>query len=128
MDMKFTLKKHQVMEAAFHEKPEKEKTKSAGISVDGNMLIPTDMNDDKRIFINLIFHMGTEDERIFLRLATTSVFEADEIEAEKELGQDMVERECLPVALGELRKTVMQVTKAYGLSEVNLPPFEQEEI
>lgn len=39
-----------------------------------------------------------------------------------------MQRECIPVALTMLRKTVKKVTEAYGMPALDLPPFEGENI
>lgn len=122
---KFILKDHIVGEASFIENGEKEKKNSIEINVGGGVLIPID--EPKKAVVKLTFHLGKEEERVHLLLKTVSVFEVVE-EERTSITEEEVKRECLPIALAQLRKTVKKVLEAYGRSGIDLPPFEEENI
>ena len=58
-------------------------------------------------------------------MKTISVFEAEE-SLGIDIIEDMVRTECLPIALTQLRKTVRNVSEAYGRGPIDLPPFDEE--
>ena len=122
---KFILKNHIVGEASFIENDEREKKNSIEVSVGGGVLIPKD--ECKKAVVKLIFHLGKEDERVYLLLKTISVFEVIG-EEEIPITEEEVNKKCLPIALAQLRKTVKKVLEAYGRPGIDLPPFEEENI
>lgn len=89
-------------------------------------MIPKDSDRNKDIIIQLRFHFGKKEERLFLYLETISVFE---LEGTAVLPTEQTVRDnCLPVALSQLRKTVKMVTESYGMPPLDLPPFEGENL
>ncbi len=120
----FKLKGHQVKTAHFVENAERGKKDSLETKLNGNSLIPKDISAGKRVTIELDFQMGNEDEWLFLTLNVVSVFEI--VNDQIAMDSDLVRKECLPVALSNLRHTVSSVTEAYGLPPLKLPPFEEE--
>lgn len=123
----FELKRHRVIKASFDENMDKEKKKSMELVVEGNIMIPKKLDNAKQIMIKLRFHLGSNEDRMFLVLETLSAFEMVE-GVESELTEEIVQQKCLPVALANLRKTVKMVSEAYGLPSLDLAPFEGEEI
>lgn len=121
----FVLKNHIVGEAAFVENSEKEKKNNIEVGVEGGVLIPKD--EARKAIVRLNFHLGKENERIYLHLKTISVFDVIEDE-NKEVTENEVQEKCLPIALAQLRKTVKKVMEAYGRQGIDLPPFEEENI
>ena len=63
---------------------------------------------------------------MFLYLETISVFEP--VDTVTEVDKGVVEKQCIPVALGELRKTVKMVTESFGMPPLDLPPFDGEDL
>ena len=61
-----------------------------------------------------------------MTLETVTTFEIVKDEKKEEIKEEDVRRICLPIALTELRKTVRNVTEAYGMPALDLPPFEEE--
>ncbi len=120
----YKLMKHSVKTASFAESFERVKKNNLEIEASGNISIPKNEDKNNHIMIKLKFRMGKEDERLYLTLETLSVFgiENDKIE----INEDSVRKECLPMALANLRKTVKMVTEAYGMPALELPPFEGE--
>lgn len=123
----FVLKNHVVGEAFFVENSEKEKKNSIEIGVEGGILIPQEEEGERKAVVKLTFHMGKEDERLYLRLNTISVFEIIG-QHEMSLSEEEVHKKCLPIALAQLRKTVKMVMEAYGRPGIDLPPFAEESI
>ena len=121
----FSFKRQSVEEAHFVEHSEIEKKKNIEVGVEGGILIPKDFSKDRTVAVKLNFHFGQEGDRIVFTLKTTTVFDVDE-----SLGNDIadskVESECLPIALAQLRKTVKNVSEAYGRGPIDLPPFDEE--
>lgn len=124
----FKLKKHSVRAASFIENREKEKKNNVEVSVEGGILIPKDSENSKYLAVQLKFSFGNPEERLYLILETLSTFEIEREGANIEIKEEDVQAVCLPVALAELRKTVKKVTEAYGISVLDLPPFEEETI
>ncbi|MBQ8803203.1 MAG: hypothetical protein IJZ53_06205 [Tyzzerella sp.] len=121
----FSFKRQSVEEAHFVEHSEIEKKKNIEVGVEGGILIPKDFSKDRTVAVKLNFHFGQEGDRIVFTLKTTTVFDVDE-----SLGNDIadskVESECLPITLAQLRKTVKNVSEAYGRGPIDLPPFDEE--
>jgi len=122
----FRLKKHSVKEASFVENTEKEKKKNMEVGLEGGILIPKDYDKNRHVAIKLKFHLGKEEERLYLTLETLSTFEEEDRRVDA--SEEVVQRDCLPIALANLRKTLREVTKAYGLPALDLPPFDEEDI
>ncbi len=120
----FKLVKHTVKESSFIENTEKEKKNNMEVGVEGSILVPKNYEKKSHITVKLQFHLGREDERLYFTLVTLTVFEAESID----ISESDVQRECIPVALTMLRKTVKKVTEAYGMPALDLPPFEGENI
>lgn len=120
---KFVLKQHIVGEASFCENSEKEKKNNIAVGIEGGILIPKD--EGKKAIVKLSISLGQEDERIYLLLKTITVFEIY-TDSEVQFQEDEVRKECLPIALAQLRKTVTKVMEAYGRPGIDLPPFEDE--
>lgn len=122
----FRLKKHRVKEATFLEKAEVKKKNNIEVGVEGSILIPKDSDSNKNVTVQLKFHFGKKEERLFLYLETISVFEPENVA--DEITENMVHETCLPIALSQLRKTVKMVTESYGMPPLDLPPFEGENL
>lgn len=122
----FKLKRHRVKKANFFENTEIDKKNNIEVGVEGGILIPKDSEKNENVVIQLKFHFGKEDERLFLGLETLSIFEPEDIK--KDITEEMVHKNCLPIALSQLRKTVKEVTEAYGMPPLDLPPFEEENL
>lgn len=120
----YLLRKHSVKTASFIENTEKEKKNNFEVGVAGNILIPKDKRKHGNITIQLKFHLGNEKERLHLTMETVSVFEMEN--KNRAVSEEDVQKDCLPLALANLRKTVKMVTEAYGLPGLDLPPFEEE--
>lgn len=120
----FKLVQHNVKSASFIENKEKEKKKDIEVGVEGGILIPKDLRKTKYLIVQLKLNLGKSDERLYLTLETISRFEVEK--DSDEISEEEVRLKCFPVALSELRKTVKKVTEAYGISVVDLPPFEEE--
>ena len=120
----FKLTRHKVKEAYFFENTEIEKKNNIEVGVGGNILIPKEPETDKTVVIQLNFSFGKKDERLFLHLETISVFETEE--RTPKITEEIVQKECLSIALSQLRKTVKMVTEAYGMPPLDLPPFQGE--
>ncbi len=106
----------------------KRKKNNVEVSVEGGILIPKDPQKNKYLTTQLKIHLGNSEERIHLVLDTLSVFEIEREGENVEIKEEDVNAKCLPVALTELRKTVKKVTEAYGMTALELPPFEEETI
>mgnify|MGYP001623034704 CR=1 FL=1 len=123
----FMLKKHRVRESNFSENLEVKKKNNIEVSVEGGILIPKALSDsNKNIVVQLKFQIGGKDERLYLQLETLSSFEPEN--SMSEITEEIARKECLPVALAQLRKTVKKVTEAYGMPSLDLPPFEEENL
>lgn len=122
----FKLKKHKVQEARFCENIEIEKNNDIEVGVQGSILIPKNFELNKNIIVQLKFRFGKEEERLFLYLETISVFEP--VDTVTKVDKGVVEKQCIPVALGELRKTVKMVTESFGMPPLDLPPFDGEDL
>lgn len=122
----FKLIQHSVKSASFVENREKEKKKNVEIHVEGSVLIPKDLQKTNRLNVQLKLNLGDLDERLHLTLETVSIFEVERDRNNDEIREEDVRSNCLPIALSELRKTVQNVTKAYGIPVVDLSPFEEE--
>ena len=122
----FKLKKHKVQETRFCENIEIEKNNDIEVGVQGSILIPKNFELNKNIIVQLKFRFGKEEERLFLYLETISVFEP--VDTVTEVDKGVVEKQCIPVALGELRKTVKMVTESFGMPPLDLPPFDGENL
>lgn len=122
----FVLKKHKVEKAFFAENKEYERKNNVEIGVEGSVLVPKEIKDNNYAMIQLKFHVGKPDERLYLALDTVSTFEINEYDTKTKINEDIVRKKCIPIALTELRKTVKNVTEAYGLPALELPPFEDE--
>ncbi len=96
------------------------------VGVEGGILIPKDSVNGKHLAVRLKFHFGKPEERLYLELETLSIFVIERDGEFFEVREEDVEAECLPVALTELRKTVKEVSQAYGIPVLDLPPFEEE--
>lgn len=120
----YRLRKHSVKTASFMENEEKDKKNNYEVGVTGNILIPKDIQKSGNIAIRLNFHLGNEEERLYLTMETVSVFELED--KSQVLSEASVQKKCLPTALASLRKTVKMVTEAYGISGLDLPPFAEE--
>ena len=123
----FVLKKHIVGEASFVENSEKEKKRNIEVGVEGGVLIPKESDEGRKAVVRLNFHFGKENERICLQLKTITVFEVTG-NLNVPVSEQDVQKECLPIALAQLRKTVKNVMEAYGRPGIDLPPFEEESI
>ena len=123
----FDLKRHSVEEAYFNVNVEVAKKNTIEVGVEGGIRIPKDFSESRKVVVQLSFHFGQEDERIIFTLKTVSVFEAEE-SLGTEITEDVVKRECLPIALAQLRRTVKNVSEAYGRGPIDLPPFDEENI
>lgn len=121
----FDLKRHSVEEAYFNVNGEIEKKSNIEVGVEGGIRIPKDFSESRKVVVQLHFHLGQKDERISFTLKTISVFEAEE-SLGIDITEDMVRTECLPIALTQLRKTVKNVSEAYGRGSIDLPPFDEE--
>lgn len=122
------LKKHSVKEASFIENKEKEKKKKVEVEVEGGILIPRNYDNSKYVVVQLKFHLGNPEERLYLAMETLSTFEIESEEENNDISEETVQAACLPIALAELRKTVKRVTEAYGIPALDLPPFEEESV
>ncbi len=122
----FKLVRHRVIGASFIENKEKEKKNDAEVGVEGSILIPKDIHEAKHLIVQLKVNLGQPDERLYLMLETVSMFAIEKAGNIEEISEEEVRAKCFPVALSELRKTVKKVTEAYGMSAVDLPPFEEE--
>ena len=120
----FKLLQHHVKAASFFENREKEKKENIDVSVEGGILISKNMSETKYLIVQLKFDLGKSDERLYLTLETESKFEVEK--NSDEISEEEVKRNCFPIALSELRKTVKKVTEAYGMTVLDLPPFEEE--
>lgn len=120
----FKLIQHHVKAASFFENREKEKKENIDVSVEGGILISKNMSETKYLIVQLKFDLGKSDERLYLTLETESKFEVEK--NSDEISEEEVKRNCFPIALSELRKTVKKVTEAYGMTVLDLPPFEEE--
>lgn len=120
----FKLIQHHVKAASFLENREKEKKENIDVSVEGGILISKNMSETKYLIVQLKFDLGKSDERLYLTLETESKFEVEK--NSDEISEGEVKRNCFPIALSELRKTVKKVTEAYGMTVLDLPPFEEE--
>lgn len=121
----FILKKHNVKKAIFSENNELEKKNGIDVTVGGGISIPKDFTESRNIIVQLDFKFGNEDERLFMALQTVTIFELNG-ELEEKLDDEFVRNSCLPMALAQLRKTVKNVSEAYGRGPIDLPPFEEE--
>lgn len=124
--MDFKLRKHNVIAASFMKNTEKEKKRNVEVSVEGGILIPKDFENSRYLAVQLKIHFGNPEEHLYLTLETLSTFEIDKARGTSEIREEKIQAVCLPVALTELRKTVKKVTEAYGISGLDLPPFEEE--
>lgn len=125
--MEFKLKSHRVNEAVFREKKEFEKKRSLDMGLSGNILVPKEPEQENGLIaVKLVFTLGKEEERIFLKLETITLFSAENTGETKRVTEESARKNCVPAALAMLRETVKSVTEAYGLSPVDLPPFEEE--
>ena len=122
----FKLKQHSVQAASFIQNREKEKKKDMEVGVEGGILVPKDSEKGKYLAVQLKFHFGNKEEYLYLTLETVTTFEIVKDEKKEEIKEEDVRRICLPIALTELRKTVRNVTEAYGMPALDLPPFEEE--
>ena len=122
----YKLSRHRVKQASFIENSQKEKKNELGVRVEGGILVPKELGSESHVTVNLKFHLGDEDERLYLYLETVSVFELQNENID--LSEEAVQKECLPIALASLRNTVKQVSEAYGLPSLDLPPFEDENV
>lgn len=120
----FKLIQHHVKAASFFENREKEKKENIDVSVEGGILISKNLSETKYLIVQLKFDLGKSDERLYLTLETESKFEVEK--NSDEISEEEVKRNCFPIALSELRKTVKKVTEAYGMTVLDLPPFEEE--
>lgn len=115
-------------EASFIENREKDKKNNVEVGIEGGILIPKDYHNSRYLVVQLKFHFGNPEERLYLTLETLSGFEIEMEGENSEIKEDDVQAACLPVALAELRKTVKKVTEAYGMPALDLPPFEEENV
>lgn len=122
----FKLTQHNVKSASFFENMEKETKKDIAITVEGGVLIPKNLKETKYLIVQLKVELGKTDEYLFLSLETISKFEIESNYVDNKISEEDVQRECFPIALSELRKTVRNVTAAYGIPVIDLPPFEDE--
>ena len=121
----FKLKKYCVDEAHFSIKGDMEKQANIEGGVEGGIRIPKDSTENRNVVVQLYFHFGGEDAGIEFNLKTIYFFEADE-SLGTDITEEMVKRECIPVALTQLRKMVKTVSEAYGRGSIDLPPFDEE--
>lgn len=120
----FEFKKNKVIQASFKEDASKAKKKNINIKVNGQIAIPE--NKDEPIIIVLDCELGNTQNYMYLTLKTICYFEIkNDI---NDITEELVNKECLPIALAKLRKTISKVTLAYGMSELKLPPFPDENI
>lgn len=119
----FELKRHSVKEAAFLENLARKKKADLDIKVEGNLIIPKEQGRD--VVAKLKMSLGGKDDRMYLMLETITVFSVQK-QAET-VTEPMVRQECLPVAMAKLRETVRQVSGAYGITPLELPPFREEQ-
>ena len=122
----FKLKKHRVREATFLENTEIEKKNNIEVGVEGSILIPKDSDSNKNVVVQLKFHFGKKEERLFLYLETISVFKPENIA--DVITENIVHENCLPIALSQLKKKKKMVTESYGMPPLDLPPFEGENL
>jgi len=120
----FILKEHRVKKALFKEHHDKQKSNNLEVGLEGNTLIPKDTEKNRKVIVQLKLALGGEEAHLFLELETISVFEAEDMSVD--INEDSVEKNCLPIAFASLRKSVKNVTEAYGLPPLELPPFEGE--
>ena len=119
----FELKRHSVKEAACLENLARKKKADLDIKVEGNLIIPKEQGRD--VVAKLKMSLGGKDDRMYLMLETITVFSVQK-QAET-VTEPMVRQECLPVAMAKLRETVRQVSGAYGITPLELPPFREEQ-
>lgn len=125
----FKLVKHYVKKASFIEDKDNEKKTKIEVNVEGGALVPKDIKNAKHVAVKLRFCFGKEDEFVFLTLETLSKFQIlKDNDENEEITEDVIQTKCFPIALAELRKTVKKVSVAYGMPELDLPPFEEEMI
>ena len=122
----FKLRRHSVVKAFFSENALIEK-KSLELDVEGNILFPKSLMESKQVVVKLKLHLGKEEERLTFLLETVSIFDIEDCQ-EMEITEAVIQEKCLPVALANMRKTVKEVSVAYGLPAIDLAPFEREYI
>ena len=122
----FNLKKHSVINAFFRENTDKEKKTNFEVGVEGGILVPKDREINNQIAIQLKFHFGNSDDRIYLKLETLTIFVVESVITD--ISEESIKKACLPIALSKIRETVKSVTEAYGMLPIDLPPFEEENV
>lgn len=70
---------------------------------------------------------GKEDERFFLTIETVSIFEPKQNDYSL-IDENDLQKECVSKSLTQLRKTVREVTAAYGRKPLDLPVFDDEKL
>jgi len=121
----FNMINHVVGEAYFIEHSDREKKTGVELGVDGEIIIPKDITEATKTAVNLKFHLGSEDERLFLVIKTVTTFDVMEC-CDVPISEDLVKSECVPIALAQLRNSIKTIMEAYGRTPVELPPFEDE--
>ncbi len=121
----FKLKKCYVDEAQFSINENIEKQENIEVGVEGGVRIPKDLSENRNVVIQLYFHFGEKNDGIMFNLKIVYFFEVEE-SLGTDITEEMVKRECLPVALTQLRKIVKNVSESYGRGAIDLPPFDEE--
>ena len=115
----FKLKKHSVKEAVFLQNYEMEKCNPIDVTVKGNVSIQK-KDECEVAFVKLICNIGKREERLYLKLETLSVFELNG-EQDDVAKEELVKNSCVPIALVEIKKTIKNLSIAYGIQEIDLP-------
>lgn len=87
--------------------------------IQAKFLRPKNNESKFRGNVTIDFEFGDNNTDIDLKLKVVATFKLKNEEVE--IKNDLFEKECLPIALKKLRKTIANVTTAYGLPPLDLP-------
>lgn len=122
--IRFHLKSHSVKEASFLEQLERAKKGEMKVGLEGKIIIPQNPSYPAQVTVRLKMRLGSKEDCMYLMLQTVTVFDAEG--PREELNEQAARRDCFPAAVEKLRETVKQVTEAYGMTPLELPPFAEE--
>lgn len=121
------LKLHKVIKCHFADNVEMEQHDNMPVHIEGGVSIPYNFQEEQEIKVKMNCSLGKENTRIYMFVETISVFEITN-ENLSTINEDDLKKECSAKALTLLRKTIKEVTGAFGRIALDLPVFDEERL
>ncbi len=118
----FKLRKSRVTGATYEENLSAERKETFPVEIRGCVTIPKKAGTGEAVSIALAFRIGDRGERLLMTIDLLCVFEITDDSVP--ITDELVRNECQIVALEQMRETARDVSVAYRMQPIELPPFE----